>query len=205
MASEVEICNSALVKLGEGTAGRITSLTEGSPNANFCNEQYAKLRDQMLRKHLWNFAKERVKLAQISGEPVSGFDYRYQLPSDSLRVVAVHDNDASRGRVRYEIKGDRLLSDANEIYLIYVRKVTDPNEMDPLFRECLAIALAEDIALAVTGSQPLQERMRGKLRTEIATAKSADAIEDWPEEFPESSWVLARERNPSGPWGWGNT
>lgn len=45
----------------------------------------------------------------------------------------------------------------------------------------------------------------GKLRTEIATAKSADAIEDWPEEFPESSWVLAREWNQSGPWGWGNT
>lgn len=188
-----------------GTTGRITSLTEGSPNANRCNEQYAKLRDQMLRKHLWNFAKERVKLAQLSETPVSGFDYQYQLPSDLMRVLAVHDNDASRGTIRYEIKGDRILSDANEIYLIYVRRVTDPNEMDELFRECLAIALAEDLALAVTGSQPLQERMRGKLRSEIATAKGADAIEDWPEQFPESSWLSARGGSPSGPWGWGNT
>ena len=205
MSSEVEICNSALVKLGVGTTGRITSLTEGSKNANLCNEQYAKLRDQLLRKHLWNFAKERVKLAQLSETPVSGFDYQYQLPSDLMRVLAVHDNDASRGTIRYEIKGDRLLSDANEIYLIYVKKVTDPNEMDELFLECLALSIAKDIALAVTASRTVKADMRDDLRREIAHAKSIDAIEDWPEEFPDSSWVTARGGNMSGPWGWGNT
>jgi hypothetical protein len=87
MASEVGICNSALIKIG---ASRITSLTEGSKNANLCAEQYAKLRDAELRAHLWNFATSRQKLAQISGAPVSGFEFHYQLPSDWVRTVAVY-------------------------------------------------------------------------------------------------------------------
>lgn len=203
MASDVGICNSALIKLGVGAAGRITSLTEGSPNANYCNEQFAKIREQLLRKHLWNFAKERGKLAQLGTTPVSGFDFAYQLPADFLRAVAVHDNDASRGTVRYEVKERTLLCDANEVWLIYVKKVTDPNQMDSMFRECFAYALARDLAVAITGSQPMQERMRANLKTEIREAKSADAIEDWPEEFPESPWVSARGGISSGPWGEG--
>ena len=62
MASVLGICNSGLIKLGAST---IMSLTEGTKNANLCNEQFAKLRDEVLRGHNWNFAIARAKLAQL--------------------------------------------------------------------------------------------------------------------------------------------
>ena len=62
MASVVGICNSALVKIG---ATRIISLTEGSKNANLCDEQYEKVRNDLLRSHAWNFATARRKLARL--------------------------------------------------------------------------------------------------------------------------------------------
>lgn len=189
MASEVGICNSALIKIG---AARITSLTEGTKNANLCNEQYGKLREAELRAHTWNFAKSRVKLSQITGDPVSGFDYRYQLPADWLRTIDVFDSDTDRGDLQYEIKGDRLLTDAVDAYLIYIRDVDNPNEMDPLFRETLAWRLAAELAIPIASSGTLHDRMSRGYSGAVLRARSADAIEDFPAEFPVSPWVAAR-------------
>ena len=189
MASEVGICNSALIKIG---AARITALTEGSKNANLCNEQYAKLRDAELRGHDWNFAVARAKLAQIAGTPPSGFDYWYQLPSDWLRTIAVHASDADTGDLKYEIKGDRLLSDAVDVYLVYIRQVTDPNEMDTLFREALAYRIAAELAIPIAASGTLHDRMLRNYRDAAMRAKGVDAIEDYPKRFPQSAWVSAR-------------
>ena len=71
MASEVGICNSALVKIGEPT---ITALDQGGKAASTCNELYEKLRDELLRRHQWNFAVARAKLARLSETPAFGFD-----------------------------------------------------------------------------------------------------------------------------------
>lgn len=192
MTSEVGIANSALTKLGVSKANHIVSLTEGSRNANYVNEQFAKLRDAELRAHTWSFAKERVQLAQISGTPVSGFDEHYQLPADFLRVDRVYDSDADIGMIKYEIKGDRLLSDSNQIFLIYVKRETDPNQFDALFAEVLAWRLAVELAIPIMGSGTMHDRMLRGYKSELRRARSADAIEDWPEEFPQSSWTASR-------------
>lgn len=189
MASEVGICNSALIKLGAST---IMSLTDGSKNANLCNEQYVKLRDELLRGHTWNFAARRRKLAQLSGTPTFEFDFAYQLPSDWLRTVSVHDNDAGAGAVRYRIEGRTLLSSAAEIWMRYIHRVTDPNDMPPTFHEALAWRLAVDLAQAVTQSSTVMELMDRKLTPALITAKSVDAIEDFPEDLPQSDWITAR-------------
>ncbi len=102
MASIVGICNSALIKLGAST---ILSLTEGSKNANLCNEQYEKLRDDLLRAHPWNFAAARQKLARLADAPAFGFAYAYQLPAAFLRAIEVSGNDSGRGGAAYKIEG----------------------------------------------------------------------------------------------------
>jgi hypothetical protein len=189
MASEVGICNSALVKIG---ASRIIALDEGSKNANLCGELYPKLRDDLLRSHSWNFATVRVKLAQLTTAPAFGFAHEYQLPSDWVRTVSVHDNDAGDGAVEYRIEGRKLRSSADEIYLRYVRIVTDVNEMPADFREVLALMLARDIAVPIAQSNALRENMAETFRDALARAKSADALEDYPEALPLGSWVAVR-------------
>ena len=189
MASVVGICNSALVKLG---ATRIVSLTEGSKNANLCSEQYMKVRDDLLRGHSWNFAIARAKLAQLEETPAFGFDYAFQLPSTFLRAVSVHPDDSGRGTVGYKIEGRKVLANASEIYLRYVAQVTDPNVMDPVFRETLAWAMAFDLAVPITQSSTTRQQMAEGLRDWLNKAKSVDAIEDFPEAMPETAWVAER-------------
>lgn len=189
MASVVGICNSALIKLG---ATPVMSLNDGSKNANLCNAQFERLRDELLRSHVWNFASARRSLAQLAESPSFGFDYAYQLPSDWLRTVSVHDDDAGRGAVEYKIEGRRLLSNASGIHLRYIREVTDPNDMDAAFRETLAWKIAADLALPITQSTTTREQMTEGLRRALANARSVDAIEDFPEAFPESDWILER-------------
>ena len=189
MASVVGICNSALIKIG---AARITSLTEGSKNSNLCNEQYDKLRESELRGHTWNFAKTRAKLARISGKPVSGFEYHFQLPIDFARLITAFDNDADAGSLFYEIRGSRLLSNSSDAYITYVRNITDPNDMDAVFREALAYRLAGELAIPIASSGSLHDRMMRGYVAALRRAKSADAIEDYPAQFPSSPWVTGR-------------
>lgn len=189
MASVVGICNSALIKLGAST---VMSLTDGSKNANLCNAQYARLRDELLRSHNWNFASTRRTLAQLSDIPAFGFDHAYQLPSDWLRTVSVHDNEAGDRAVRYKIEGRRLLCSAPRVYLRYVRQVTDPNEMDVAFRETLAWKIAADLAIPVVQSTTTREQMTDGFDASLARARAVDAIEDFPEPWPGSDWVMER-------------
>ena len=195
MASEVGICNSALSKIGVTQA--ITSLTEGTKNANACNEQYEKLRDDALRGHVWNFAVQRVKLAQSSTVPAFGYDHQYPLPADWLRTVSVHDNNAGTGALDYRLEteggdGRVIVTSADEVYLRYVSRVTDPNRMTADFREALALKLAAELAIPIAQSGTLHDRMEASFERKMRRARGTDAIEDSPEEFPAASWVADR-------------
>lgn len=194
MADVVGICNSALLKIGEP---QIVSLSDGSKAASDCAEQYPKLRDQELRTHLWNFAKRRAKLPRLTAAPAFGFAHQYQLPADWLRIITVHNNEAGLGGVRYSLEGRRILSDAEALYLVYVGTVEDPNEMAADFREVLALLLAADLAVSIASSNALRESMLALYRRRTLQARGSDAIEDWPQPLPESSWVTARNRGHS--------
>lgn len=189
MASEVGICNSALIKLGAST---IIALTDGSKNANLCNAQYAELRDELLRTHVWNFAKSRQKLGKLAAAPVYEFDNAFQLPADWLRTISVHDNDAGFGTVTYRIEGRTVLAGADELWLTYIRRATDPNEMTATFREALSWRLALDLSQAITQSSTVMERMRQGFIPALSVASAVDGVEDFPETMPTGSWVSER-------------
>ena len=94
MTSEVAICNAALAKVSNN---RIASLSEGSTAGDLCNEMYERIRDRLLRRHIWNFNKKRVKLGQLAQAPVFGWTYAYRLPSDWVRNIAIYPDPAGSG------------------------------------------------------------------------------------------------------------
>ena len=109
MPSNTDIANVTMRLL---KANRITSLTDGSNNANAANDVFDEVRDNLLRAHNWKFALKWVKLAQSNTSPVFEFDNAYVLPADWIRTVSVHDNDAGVGTVLYkegEIDGQGVL------------------------------------------------------------------------------------------------
>lgn len=194
MASETTIINTALRRLGDGP---ITSRTDGSPAANVANDLFDDLRDALLRAHPWNFATTRVQLSQSSTTPVYGYDYQFALPTDWLRTLAAHDNDAGFGTLSYKMENDKIdgaviVTNATEVWLRYVRQITDANAMIADFRELLSYRLATDMALPLANSGTLRERLEAGFVAALRRARSVDGAEDTPDEIPISSWLAVR-------------
>ena len=187
MASVVGICNNALIKLGQDT---IISLTEDSKAARTCNQLYEDTRDAVFRAHPWNSLIKRVELAQLSTSPAYEFEYEYQLPTDCLRVL-------STDKVEYEtelfkIEGRKLLSDDTAVSILYVAKITDPNEYDTLLREAIAARLAAELAIIMTDSNSLVQTMWTLYQDKLREARSVDGQEGTPDRIEADTYLNAR-------------
>ncbi len=105
--SVIDICNQALATVG--TRSTISSLTEDSPEALACSQQYASTRDKLLRAAPWNFATRWAALGLLKalpGLPESNITavsnvwqttyppppwaYSYAYPTNCLMVRSVH-------------------------------------------------------------------------------------------------------------------
>ena len=198
MASETDIANVALRLVG-GT--RITSLTQGTPNANAVQDLYSTIRDELM-EFPWNFATKRVELAKSTTAPGFGYDNAYALPSDWVFTISVHDNDESVGTIdfRHEQVGAQnvIATDVNSVFLVYTYKEQDPNIMTPSFRKALSSALARDLAITVANSNVLEDQLGKRATKDLARAKSLDAMGSFPEPRPRGSWANSRNRSGSG-------
>lgn len=193
MVAETDLVNAALRLVGGNS---ITSLSDGSNGANVASDIYEELRDDLLRSHPWNFATKRVKLAQSSVTPVSEFDYAYPVPSDWLRTVSVHDNDANTGTVYHKIElhenAISVMCSSNEVWLRYVARVVDPNVMASDFRRTLVLSLARDMAIPIASSNSLYTNLANRAERKLAQARSTDGMGGFPERRPRGSWVESR-------------
>ena len=194
MTSQTDLANIALGMIG-GT--RITQFTDGSNNANEVQNIYDELRDDLTRKHSWNFATKRLKLAQLTEEPAFGFDHAYPLPSDWIKTMSVHDNDDGAGTIVYKTEQVAsqicIATDADEVFLRYVSRQIDVNLMPLDFRRALITALARDLAIPVANSNTLRREMADEARQAVAGARSRDGTEGTPERRPRGSWVASRQ------------
>lgn len=193
MPSEVDVINLALRRIG---ASPIVNIGEGTTSSNTAEDIYEYDRDTLLASHPWNFATKRIKLAQSSTEPAFEFDHAYPLPSDWLRTISVHDNDAGHGTVLYrmELIGSQkaIVTSSDDVYLRYVARVTDPNAMTPDFLDALSFVVARDLAVPVASSNTLLEQMSKAADKATARARSTDALGSFPELRPRGSWASSR-------------
>ena len=169
MASTVEICNGALNQLGATT---ILSLTEDSKNARLCNSRFTQVRDGVFRSHPWNCLQKRIELAQDTTTPAWGFKYAYTLPADCLRLLRILDYDSN-----YKVEGRKILSNTETMKILYVSRVTDPNEYDESLRETLSAALSADIAFAVTSNNTTATNMYNLFQDKLKDARFVDSTE----------------------------
>lgn len=190
MASEVGICNRALQKIG---ARRITSLVEDSVNARACLVAYETIRDAELRKHPWNFAISRGSLAADATAPDWGRTNSFTLPSDFLRLLAPYPED-NLNDLDWQIEDGKIMTDEDApLYIRYIKRVTDANTMDVLFREALSCALAVELCDEITQSNTKREILVAMYDRAIRDAKKANAIERVSAMPPEDTWITARK------------
>ena len=206
MASETDICNMALDRLGHHT---ISSLDQGTKAADLCLRNYARCRDSLLRAHPWNFAISRSTLAQDATTPAFEFDYQHALPTDCLKVIrtsweadgmsgaAIYGfpgiNGYAGATVPYRIEGRFLLCNEDTASIEYVSQITDTTQFDELFVDVLATRLAAEIGMALTDNSSAVEKMWGVYQTKLNEARLMDAQEGSPREVVDlSPWITAR-------------
>jgi hypothetical protein len=177
MASVVDMCNSALNLLGAST---ISALTDDSKNARLCNQRFEPVRDRVFRSHAWNCLHKRVQLAQNSTAPVVEYSFAYALPSDSLRVLKVHNGatDSIKSDIDYKIEGKNIVTNEGTVYLVYIAKITDPNEYDTYLQESISHQLAADLAYAVTNNATLADKYMVRADERLREARFIDATEN---------------------------
>ena len=169
MASVVDICNGALNQLGATT---ILSLTEDSKNARLCNSRFTQVRDALFRTHPWNCLQKRTSLAKEATAPSWGFTAQFVLPADCLRLLYIIDYDSN-----YKVEGRKILSNTSTMKILYIARITDPNEYDELLRETLSASLAADIAYGVTSSNPVAQNMYTLFQDKLRDARFVDSTE----------------------------
>jgi len=186
MASEVQICNVALSKLGEDS---ITALSEDSKAGRACNLIYADTRDNLLRAHPWNFAVTRQSLARLTTTPTYEFSYEYQLPTDCLKVLNL---DPEGDDVTFKVEGRKVLTDEATANILYVARITDPTIFDSLFIEVLSAKLAAELAVTLTESITLADFLHQKYEKALSEARGMDAQEGTPNNIIADAWIESR-------------
>ena len=171
MASIVDICNGALNQLGATT---ILSLTEDSKNARLCNSRYTQVRDALFRTHPWNCLQKRIALAVDTTAPTWGFSYAYTLPADCLRLLRILEYDSN-----HKVEGRSILSNSETMKILYISRVTDPNQYDELLRETLSSALGADIAYAITSNNTTSQNMIASYQEKLRDARFVDSTEGY--------------------------
>ena len=171
MASIVDICNGSLNQLGATT---FVSLTEDSKNARLCNARFTQIRDSVFRSHPWNCLQKRLELSSSTDTPAWGYSFKYDLPGDCLRLLRILDYDSD-----HKVEGRSILSNNSSMKILYISRVTDPNQYDENLRETLSAALAADIAYAITSNNTTQQNMIAIYQDKLRDARFVDSTEGY--------------------------
>ncbi len=172
MPSKTQICNDALTELKDLL---ITSIDDDIPQARYLKAVWDTVRDRLLERYPWNFAMKRATLSRLATEPDFEYDYMYALPTDCISVWNVYDSDSN-----YVIESSNLLIDDDTVELKYIARITDVSKYPPAFARCLALALADRVALQLGKTLNDKNNLKIALKEEIGHAEVLNAIEGKP-------------------------
>ena len=179
--SWVEICNRALGRLGKG---RISDLTTGGDLVEYCNLYLGEAIEYILSLKHWTVLKTRIQLAIESGTPVYEFDFSYALPTDLIDLVSVDSQSEP-----YSIEGNSLLSDADEVYIVYIKRPVDPSVLPGYIKRAISTYLAYLLTTPLTVSDQLLGILAAAMQASLEDAIRADGKREYQE--PDDEWYEA--------------
>lgn len=190
---KTEIINAALLYMGQDS---ILDPRGESRNAKLCAQVYAGVLAEILSGHAWTFATTAVRLQQLAEAPADArFRHQYQLPADVGRIHEVAcagsgpcpaaGSRSGRGaeagnslpRALYTVRGDRLLSNDRDLFMLYTRSGAEPHEMPALFMDYFAATIAERLFFKITGSRDGAAAMEKKVLEKELAARHADGTQ----------------------------
>jgi len=204
-SADTAIANIALTKLG---AARLLDITDDVKAARAVRALWDITRDSELRSHNWRFSIKRALLPALASPPPWGFDYAYQLPNESLRVIQVDEftpgADLSDYResltAPYQLEADPNQVGTNIIVtdigpplkVRYVARIEPPGYWDGSFKSVFVCRLAMDLCEELTQSNTKRQLAQTEYMAAIREAVRTNAIERPNEPLQDDTWILSR-------------
>jgi hypothetical protein len=155
MVSVVNIYNQAILHLGTGKT--VSSTSDDSAEARYCNVFYEQARDELLSAGTWGFATKIADAQLVEEEPNDEWAYSYLYPSDALtirRVLSGSRRDTRQTEIPFRVMniGDArvIVTDEQNAQIEYTMRVTDTALFPVWFVASLSLALAAKIAPGLT-------------------------------------------------------
>ena len=187
MSSQTDVVNQTLLLLGADT---IAAVDNETPNGRIFNLLWTPQRDAVTRAHPWNFAMSQASVAVDATAPTYKWAKSYTLPPDPycLRVWELEDPKAP-----YEVQGRKILTDEGApLKFDFISRVTDPEQFDPLFEQCLAARMAFMTAFRIAKSRSLRADMWKVYNDILVEARSIDGQEGGPRTFGADDFLDSR-------------
>jgi len=198
MASQVDICNLALKKLGENA---IISIDDDSDEAESLRLIYDLVLKNELRINNWHFSITRTTLPALAEAPAFGYEKQYALPANYLRAIQVGEHYFCENLEEYVtdtspfyvIEGNKILtSESAPLKFRYVRNDVSENEFDAGFVMTFASRLAYELAEDSTQSNSKRDLAARDYKDALLSALDAGAVEIPAKRQQDDSWILAR-------------
>lgn len=195
MSSKIEIVNRALVKIGQA---RISSIDENSKSATSVRAVYDQVRDTLMQSYIWNFTKVRTQLAADATAPLFGFQFRYRLPANTLRVLGLGDDTEPQRNYTsslhaFKHEDEFIYTDVEApLNIVLTQKIEETGKYPPDFANLLALDIALDIFYDVTKGTERYNTIRQDRAIALRNAKMNHAIENTPEVMVASEWIDSR-------------
>lgn len=145
----ITICSDALLMLG---AKAISSFNDGTDESSVCDRLYPDIRDSTLSVYPWSFTLKKIQLARLVTTPGSVWKYEYMLPGDRLagpRAVYASSNPGSPVYKDWEIQGDKLLTNLENVFIDYQYQ-TPEYAMPQYFVQLMKYMMAWHLAMPIT-------------------------------------------------------
>lgn len=185
--SNVELCSAALVKLG---AERISSFSDGTAEADVAGTLYDIVRDGLLGVHPWSFATAHAEPVQLPTEPLTDFEYAFELPTDFIKALSAGDDCRSRGAV-YQVIGREVHTNYEKLILAYIKRA-DEADFPTYFVSALVNRLAAEFCLPLTENASRSELLFKVADTELKLARLIDSQQDTPPRVEDFTLIEAR-------------
>ena len=187
MSTPIQIANKALGLVGTSP---ISDFDDGTKKANILQNVYPLIRDKVLEDADWTFATKRAILTKSATVPVWGAEAQFDLPGDKLRVIwassdperqdssvwLTRDFDGASQNTPWMVEEQHILTQDNfeQIYIIYIFRLTDSTKYSPTFVDCLSYALAIELCIPLTENSKHLERLEAMYNNILDEAAMKD-------------------------------
>lgn len=177
MSQQVKVVNRALSFLG---AGSVTSIEDESVEALTALTHYQMSLDAMMDARNWSFLIERFIPALHEDPPVWGYTSKFLIPSNISRIIWVGpDKEVYHEHEQYDwqVEGSYIVCNKDIIYCVGMLRPTAEGGLSPLFLEAFAYKLASEMAIALTQSSTIKDKMDARFLIELDRAIAMDSVQ----------------------------